>query len=47
MTMAKLVKAVGTPRDLAMLAIGWLAREGKIVISDNGRTRQVSLQESS
>jgi len=29
MTMAKLVKAVGEPRDTVMQALGWLAREDK------------------
>jgi hypothetical protein len=42
--MAKLVKAVGGPRDLVMQALGWLAREGKIWIDDNGRSRTVSLR---
>jgi hypothetical protein len=44
LSLTKLVKAVGESRDLVMLAIGWLAREGKISIDDNGRHRTVSLQ---
>ncbi|MHC4405962.1 MAG: winged helix-turn-helix domain-containing protein [Planctomycetota bacterium] len=44
LSMAKLVKAVGGPRDLVMQALGWLAREGKIWIDDNGRSRTVSLR---
>ena len=44
LTMARLVKAVGEPRDEVMLAIGWLAREDKIDIVDNGRSRVVSLR---
>ena len=44
MTMAKLVKAVGEPRDEVMLALGWLAREGKIDIVEEGRSRVVSLR---
>jgi hypothetical protein len=43
-SMAKLVKAVGEPRDTVMQAVGWLAREGKISIDDEGRNRMVSLQ---
>ncbi len=42
---AKLVKAVGEPRDTVMQAVGWLAREGKISIDDDGRNRMVSLLE--
>jgi len=44
LSMAKLVKAVGEPRDTVMLALGWLAREDKILIEDDGRTRTVSLR---
>jgi hypothetical protein len=45
LTMAKLVKAVGAPRDVVMQALGWLAREDKIWIEEDGRTRVVSLLE--
>jgi predicted ArsR family transcriptional regulator len=44
MTLAQLAKEVGTPRDTVMQAIGWLAREGKIEIEDNGRKRLVTLR---
>jgi hypothetical protein len=43
LTMAKLVKAVGEPRDTVMQGLGWLAREGKVNIEDDGRNRMVSL----
>jgi predicted transcriptional regulator len=43
LSMAKLVKAVGQPRDSVMQALGWLAREGKVEITEEGRTRVVSL----
>lgn len=43
-TFAKLVKAVGKPRDMVMQAIGWLAREEKIVIEEDGRSRVVALR---
>ena len=46
MSIAKLVKAVGQPRDTLMLALGWLAREDKIHIEEDGRTRKVSLRQS-
>ena len=41
---AKLVKIIGKPRDTIMQAIGWLAREDKIEIEDEGRSRVVSLR---
>jgi hypothetical protein len=44
MTMAKLVKAVGEPRDTVMQAIGWLARENKIDLAEEGHSRVVSLR---
>lgn len=42
MSMAKLVQAVGEPRDAVMLALGWLAREDKICIETEGRKKVVS-----
>jgi hypothetical protein len=44
MTMAKLIKAAGEPRDNVMQALGWLAREDKIDIVEEGRSREVSLR---
>ncbi len=43
-TLAKLVKDIDIPRDTIMQALGWLAREDKIEIEENGRTRTVSLR---
>jgi hypothetical protein len=40
----QLVKAVGQPRDSVMQAVGWLAREDKIVIQDERRRRVVLLR---
>ena len=45
LSMAKLVKAVGGPRDIVMQALGWLAREDKISIEEDGRSRRVSLHD--
>jgi hypothetical protein len=42
--MAKVIKQSGAPRDLALLAIGWLAREDKINIDSESRGRMVSLR---
>jgi hypothetical protein len=43
-SMAKLVKAVGEPRDTVMQALGWLAREDKLHIEEEGRSRIISLK---
>ncbi len=44
LTIAKLVKEVDAPRDTVMQALGWLAREDKIEIEEDGRTRTVLLR---
>lgn len=44
MSMTKLVQAVEQPRDVVMQALGWLAREDKISIEEDHRTRVVSLR---
>ena len=44
LSMAKLVKAVGEPRDTVMQAVGWLAREDKIWIEEEKRKRVISLR---
>ena len=43
-TLAKLVKEVDAPRDTVMQALGWLAREDKIEIEEDSRTRTVMLR---
>ena len=43
LSITKLVEAVNEPRAAVMLGLGWLAREGKICIEENGRSRVVSL----
>ncbi len=45
LTYAKLAKQLNAPRDVAMQAVGWLAREGKIRIRESGRTRIVALHD--
>ncbi len=39
----QLTKEVDAPRDLVMQAVGWLAREGKLSIKEDGRSRTISL----
>lgn len=45
LSMKRLVEEVGEKRDTVMQALGWLAREGKISIEEEGRSRKVSLRE--
>jgi hypothetical protein len=44
MSVAKLLKAVGGNKDLVQQAIGWLAREDKITITEVKRTKTVALR---
>jgi len=44
LSMAKLVKMIDRPRDTVMQALGWLAREEKIEIEEEGRSRLISLR---
>lgn len=45
LSMAQVVKQSGESRDLVMLALGWLAREGKIAIDGESRGRTVALRD--
>jgi len=44
MSLTRLVKNLGLPRDQVMQGVGWLAREGKIDIVDEARRRMISLR---
>jgi len=43
-TLAAVKKDVDRPADLTLLAIGWLAREGKLDFAASGRSVKVSLK---
>jgi hypothetical protein len=45
LSVAKLVERVGGNRDVAMQAMGWLAREDKLEISETKRGNVVALKE--
>lgn len=44
LSLTRLVKEAGVPRDLVMQALGWLAREDKLAMEDTSRGRIVSLK---
>lgn len=44
LSLAKLAKQIGAPRDVTMQAVGWLAHEEKIDIEETKRGRVVSLR---
>jgi hypothetical protein len=45
-SITKLINALDAPRDTVLQALGWLAREDKIHIDDDSRSRVVSLKQS-
>ncbi len=40
-TLTQLAKDIDAPRDVVMQAIGWLAREDKLSIEEEGRNKKV------
>lgn len=44
LSMAQVVKQLDAPRDLVMMALGWLAREDKILVDNDSRARTISLR---
>lgn len=42
-SLSALEKGVDAPRNLVYMAIGWLAREGKVTIQREERSLQISL----
>ncbi len=44
LSLTRIVRDVDAPRDVVMQAIGWLAREEKIAIEEESRSKVVSLR---
>ncbi len=44
LTLTRLVKDINAPRDVVMQAVGWLAREEKLAIEEESRSKIVSLR---
>jgi hypothetical protein len=42
-SLTQLARDVDAPRDTVMQGVGWLAREGKVVISKDARSKQIRL----
>ena len=41
---SQLVEGIGQSRELALMSVGWLAREGHVIVKEDGRDYQVSLR---
>ncbi len=44
MSLRRLVQATGRPRDLVMQAVGWLAREDKLLFEKQNRFQTIRLK---
>jgi hypothetical protein len=44
-TLTTLIRAIGAPREAVLMAVGWLAREGKLELSQEEQTVHVRLAE--
>jgi len=43
-TLSTLVNGIERPRDLVLMSVGWLAREGHVVVKQEGEDYRVSLR---
>lgn len=41
---ADVVSSIGRPRELALMSLGWLAREGHVIVRQEGKDCQVALR---
>jgi len=44
---SRLVKGIERPNELALMSLGWLAREGHVVVQQEGKELRVSLRKPS
>lgn len=42
--LSQLVKGIDKPRDNVLMSLGWLAREGHVILQQSGSDYQVSLR---
>ena len=41
---AQVVKGIDRPRELALMSLGWLAREGHVIVRQEGKDLHVELR---
>ena len=44
---AQIVKGIERPKELALMSLGWLAREGHVILRQDGPDYQVALRKPS
>ena len=43
---SKLQTGIQQPRDLTLMSVGWLAREGHVIVREEGKDYRVSLRKN-
>jgi hypothetical protein len=43
---SQIVQRLGRPRDLVLMSLGWLAREGHVVVRQEGQDFQAELRKT-
>ncbi len=43
-TFSQLVRSIDKKRDVAMMSIGWLAREGHVILEEDGLDYKITLR---
>lgn len=43
-TLSKIVSSIDRPRDNILMSLGWLAREGHVLLSQEGKDYKVALR---
>jgi hypothetical protein len=44
---SKVIKGFNRPKDLALMSLGWLAREGHVIVRQEGKDLNVELRKPS
>lgn len=42
--LAQLISGIGRPRDITLMSLGWLAREGHVVLEQVGSEYRIALR---
>lgn len=43
---SKLVQGIRQPKDLCLMSVGWLAREGHVIVKEEGKDYRVCLRKT-
>ena len=43
-TLSELVESIDKDRDLVLMSLGWLAREGHVIMEEEGKDHRITLR---